>query len=122
MKLTLIAAVVVIAAMPVCSYAQKAAKVTKADAQRVVTMISGDKAKTKIYCDISKLGEQIDQADEKKDSKTVDALSEKMDTMAKQLGPEYAALMDGVQALKPKSKEAKEIGDLLDGLDKLCGK
>ena len=30
--------------------------------------------------------------------------------------------MDGLEAMKPDSKQAKEIGDVMDGLDKLCGK
>ena len=57
-----------IAAVPVCAQAQtpSAAKVTKADAQKVLKIISGDKAKTQTYCEIAKLGDQIEEADEKK--------------------------------------------------------
>jgi hypothetical protein len=43
---------------------------TKADAQKVVKIISGDKAKTQSYCDMTKLDEQIKQAKEKRDNKT----------------------------------------------------
>jgi hypothetical protein len=48
MNLKLIVAISVIAAMPVGAQAQKprAAKVTKTDAENVVKIISGDKAKT----------------------------------------------------------------------------
>ena len=122
MKLKYLAAVFAVAVLPLAAQAQKAPKVTKADAERVVKLISGDKAKTKIYCDIAKLGDEIDQADQKKDTKKVDELSEKMDGMAKQLGPEYVNLTEGLQALKADSKEAQEIGGVLEGLDKLCGK
>jgi len=120
MNFKLFAAVLAIAVVPIS--AQAATKVTKADAQRVVKMISSDKAKTKIYCDMSKIGQEIDQADQKKDTKKVDELSQKMDDMSKQLGPEYVSLMDGLQAMNADSKEAQDIGDVLDGLDKLCGK
>jgi hypothetical protein len=54
------------------------AKVIKADAQKVIKIISGDKAKAQTYCQIGKLGEQIEEANDKKDSKTADELSQKM--------------------------------------------
>ena len=123
MKLKLIVAVMAIAAA-VFAQAQTPAgkKVTNADAQKVVAIISADKAKTKTYCDMSKIGDQIDQADQKKDNKKVDELSKQMDAMSQQLGPEYIALTDGLQGMDANSKEGKEIGAALDALDKLCGK
>jgi hypothetical protein len=121
MKLKLIIAVVVMAAVPLWAQAQpKAPKPTKADAQRVIKIVSDDKAKTKIYCDIAKLGEQIEQAEQKKDEKKVDALVQQTEEMGKKIGPEYVALMDGMQQLS--EKEAEEIGTTLEALDKLCAK
>jgi hypothetical protein len=38
--------------------------VTKADAQKVLKIISSDKAKTRIYCQMAKLGDQMEQANE----------------------------------------------------------
>jgi hypothetical protein len=66
--------------VPAFAQSQKpsAAKVTKADAQKVLKIISSDKAKTQTYCDMTKLGEQIEQANEKKDNKTVNELSQKL--------------------------------------------
>ena len=128
MKLPLIAVTLAIVAMPLYAHAQGAKpaqgapKATKAAAQKVVQVISADKAKTKTYCDISALTEQLDKAEEKKDKKMIDELSKKAEDMSKQLGPEYAALMDGMQSIKPDSKEGEEIGSVLDGLDKLCAK
>jgi hypothetical protein len=60
----LIVAISLIAAVPVCAQAQNS-RVSKDDAQRVVAIISGDKAKTQTYCDIQKLNEQIGRAYEK---------------------------------------------------------
>jgi hypothetical protein len=124
MNLKLIVAILLIAAVPVYAQAQTpgGGKVTKADAQKVVKMISADKAKTQTYCDIAKLGEQIEQADQKKDSKKVDELSQKMDDLSQKLGPEYVALMDGVQEMDPDSKDGQDIGSTLEALDKLCAK
>jgi prephenate dehydratase len=124
MNLKLIVAILAIAAVPVGAHAQKpgAAKVTNADAQKVVKIISGDKAKTQTYCELSKLGEQIEQAEQKNDSKTADALSQKADALAEKLGPEYAALMDGLQTLDQNSKDGDAIGKTFEDLDKLCAK
>ena len=120
----LIVAVFVIAAVPVYAQAQKpsTAKVTAADVQKVVTLISGDKAKTQTYCDIGKLNEQIEEADEKKDVKKTEELSQQIDALGKKLGPEYAALMDGLQEVDPESEDGKKIGLMFEPLDKLCAK
>ena len=124
MNLKLIVAILVIAAVPMFAQAQKpsAANVTKADAQQVVKMISGDKAKTQTYCDMAKLGEQIEQANEKKETRKADELSQKMDELGKKLGPEYVALMDGLQEMDPNSQDGQEIGSTLEALDNLCAK
>ena len=122
MKLKSIAAAFIIAAVPLCAQAQKPPKATKADAEKVVKLISADKAKTEAYCEMNRLGEQIDQAEQKKDSKTSAALSQKMDELSQEIGPEYIALMDGMQDLDPNSKAAQDIGASLESLDKLCGK
>jgi hypothetical protein len=122
-NLKLIVTILVIAAVPVCAQAQppSAAKVTKADAQKVLNIISGDKVKTQTYCDIAKLGEQAEEADPK-DTKRADELYQKMDELAKKLGPEYVALMDGLQDINPNSQVGQEIGSTLSALDKLCAK
>ena len=67
-------AILIIAAVPECAHAQKpsAAKVTKADAQKVVNMISGDKGKTQTYCDLVKLGDQFEEVDPKDTKKTAE--------------------------------------------------
>ena len=47
----------------------------KADAQKVVSMIQGDKTKARVYCQINALDEQIGEADRKNDKKKAEALS-----------------------------------------------
>jgi hypothetical protein len=109
-----------LATEPVCAQAQNP-RVTKGDAQKVVASISGDKVKTQTYCDIRKLSEQIDQAYQKNDNKMVDELSEKLDTLEKTLGPEYVALIDGLQDIDPENdKLGVEIMSILGALDRLC--
>jgi hypothetical protein len=122
MNLKLIVAILMITAVPVCAQAQppSAAKVTKADAQRVLKIISGDKAKTQTYCDMNKLGEQIEQANEKNDNKMVNELSEKLEALGEKLGPEYTALMDGLPDIDLDSEVGQEIESVLLSLDELC--
>jgi predicted transcriptional regulator len=89
----------------------------KADAQKVVSIISHDKAKSQIYCQISDLGDQID---EEKDRKKADALVQKMSDLEKQLGPEYLELLDSTKDVDPNSKDAKDIVSMFDELDEFC--
>ena len=138
MNFKLIVAVLAIAVVPVCVEAQapnppkpsKPAKAapaapaapvtTAAAAQKVVKAISGDKAKTQTYCDIGKLSNEIENAEQKKDMSKIDELNKQMDGMATKLGPEYVALMTRLDDIDPNSKEALEIGSALETLDKLC--
>jgi len=124
MNLKMIAAILVIAAVPVCAQAQKpsAAKVTNADAQKVLKIISGDKAKTQTYCDILNLGVQIEEADQSKDAKKADELIQKIDDLTKKLGPEYVALVGGLQDVDMESEDGQQIGSVLEALDRLCAK
>ena len=112
----LIVAILLIAAVPVAQ-AQNP-RVSKADAEKVVTIIRGDKAKTQSYCAIGKLSKQIAQA---KDKKMVDELLEKIDNLEETLGPEYVALIDGLQEIDTeKDKLGQEIISILAALDRLC--
>jgi 5'-3' exonuclease len=92
----------------------------KADAQKVVSIISGDKAKLQIYCQINDLEDQIGEADQQKDRKKAEALAEKVDELEKQLGPEYLALVDATMDVEPNSKEDEEIESLFEKLDDSC--
>ena len=123
MDLRLIVTILVIAAAPICAQAQRPtpAKVAKSDAQKVLKIISSDKAKTRIYCEMTNLGNQMEQANETGDAKEFDALFQKMYQLGKKLGPEYTALVDGLQDIDPQSEVGQEISSTLDALDNLCG-
>jgi ABC-type transporter MlaC component len=87
--LRLIVTILVIAAAPIWAQAQTPApaKVTKADAQKVLRIISSDKAKTRIYCQMAKLGAQMEQANETGDAKKFDGLFQRMDELEKNWVP-----------------------------------
>jgi hypothetical protein len=125
-KLKLAAAIFALFAMPAFAFAQqsgsqsKAPKPTKADAQKVAQIISGDKAKLQAYCDSKKLYDQMAAAYKKNDSKTADALNKQADALISKIGPEYTKMMDGLEQVDQNSSEAKEFMAILSGLDKLC--
>jgi hypothetical protein len=126
MNLKLIAAISALVAIPALAHAQQGGPPpsvpTKADVQKVVQIISSDNAKTQVYCDLGKLNDQMQAADQKNDSKTVEALGKQADVLVDKLGPEYSKMLDGLDQVDPNSSEAKELISILSGLDKLCSK
>jgi hypothetical protein len=126
MNLKLVVAVSLFAAVPVVAFAQKDAPATKvpkptiADAQKLVQTISADKAKLQAYCDMGKLQDQMEQAEQKKDNKALEALGAKADSLAQQMGPEYAKVMDGLEEVDPSSAEGKQYTAVFAALVKQC--
>ena len=129
MKVKLVIAVAALAALPVLAQAQQkgapapAAKPpTKADVQKVVNQIKGDKAKLDTYCQMVKLGDQAQAAAEKKDQKKSDDLNQQAEALGQKLGPDYAKLMASMEDVDPDSKEGKDIVAVFDSLDASCPK
>ena len=121
MNLKLIVAILAIAVVSVCAQAQQpSGPKLKADAQNVVKIISGDKAKTQTYCQIDELSDQVTQAAQKKDNKKVEELSRKMEELEGRLGPEYVALAKELEDVDPDSQDGQEISSAIDALDQLC--
>src|SRR5262245_30530483 len=98
MNVKVVVATLLTTAVSVCAQAQSpsAPKVNKGDAQKVVTIIGADKAKTQTFCDMKKLTEQIEEASAKKDGKAVNELPQKIETLEKTLGPEISRIDRGV--------------------------
>ena len=113
----LIVGILVISTMPLFALAARPdlAKL-KAEAQNVVSIIKGDKAKTDVYCQINDLGEQIDGADQKK----AEALSQQVIELEKKLGPEYSVLVNDLKNVDPNSPEGRDIDSILAPLDNSC--
>ena len=72
------------------------------------------------HCDLNKVYDQMQTADQNKDSKKVEALGKQADALPDKLGPEYNNLMDGLDELDPNSNEGKELDSILSKLDDLC--
>ena len=122
MNIVLIGAILAISAT--AAYAQDQQPDTaklKADAEKMVNIISGDKLKIQTYCEILDLDDQIDDANLNKDTKRATELSEQADGLEKKLGPEYSTLANNLKDIDPNSQDGQEIGSLIDKLDRLCG-
>jgi hypothetical protein len=121
MNRPLIVAISLICAAPLYAQDQQPNAVKlEADAQRVVSLIKGDKAKTQVYCEINDLGEQIGEADQKQDDNKAEALSRQVTELEKKLGPEYFALVNDLNNVNPNSPEGREIDSILAPLDDSC--
>jgi hypothetical protein len=115
---------VAIAVVPVCAQAQSPSvlKVANGEAEKVATIIRSDKVKIQTYCDLQKLAKQIQKANQKKDRKTVDELFRKVETIEETLGPEYRALIDGIQEIAENDDLRAEFVLAFGALAKLCTK
>jgi hypothetical protein len=92
----------------------------KADAENVVKIISGDKHKIETYCEFADLGDQIDEAKDAQDTEKAEELSEKINELGRNLGPEFSALADALKNMNPNSQGGQEISSEFDKLDGLC--
>jgi histidyl-tRNA synthetase len=119
MNRLLILGILIISTAPLFAQAQQfnAAEL----AQKVVSIISGDKAKTQTYCQILDLSDELDQADQQKDREKAEEMSQKINELQKKLGPEYLALLKATEHVDPNSKDGQEIVSNLVKLDNSCG-
>ena len=125
MKLKLVAAISALA-IPALAHAQQGGpqptipKPTKTDVQNVVQIVTTDKVKTQAYCDLTKLYNQIEAAEQKEDSDTIQTLTKQADGLVANLGPEYLKVVEGLDQVDLTSSEGEELLSILSELDKKC--
>ena len=66
------------------------------------------------------ISEEMEKADQKNDTKALEALGTKADSLAQQIGPEYAKVMDGLEEVDPNSAEGKQYTAMFATLAKQC--
>ena len=126
MKLKLFTAVSIFAIAPTMALAQKddpaeqASKPTLEDVQKVVQAIANDKNKLQAYCELGKLEEQMEKAEEQNDTKTIDALIAKAYILEQQVGPEYEGIIERLDRVDPNSAEGKKFTAVFDTLLDKC--
>ena len=99
--------------------AAHAAKLTTAEIEKVVQLVSTDKTKTQFYCELAKINEEIAQA-RSNDSANVRRLEKRADELEEKIGPEFVKFMDALDDVDENSSDGKELADALDKLDGLC--
>jgi hypothetical protein len=127
MNLKLVVALCLFTAIPAVGYAQNSPPSSPpspsiADVQKIVQMVTADKAKVQIYCQLGKLNDQIAEADQKNDSKAVETLGKQIDELEQKMGPDYVKLMTALDQsqLDPNSALGKQIVAAFDPLEKQC--
>src|SRR5215471_2365009 len=121
MNRLLIAGILIISTAPLYAqrHQQNVARL-KADARNVVGTIANDKAKTQAYCQVLDLARQLVRADQVKDTKKAKTLSENIDQLQKQLGPEFVALMNCLAHLDRRSPDGREVALIIESLNQWC--
>src|SRR6516165_9867447 len=119
----LIVAILLISTAPLYAQRQQqnVAKL-KGDARNLVGIIGSNKAKIQTHCQIEDLTEQLDQAVEKRDTKTAKALVGRIAELTKKMGPEFAALVDIEKHVDLNSPDGQEIASIVASLGESCGK
>ena len=125
MNLKLVMVATLLAVAPLGAFAQQdepnqPPKPTMEEVQKFVQTISGDKKKLQAYCELGKLQEQMEKAEEKNDTKALDDLFAKADSLERQVGPDYARIVDGLGEVDPSSDEGKKFTALFDPVHKQC--
>ncbi len=120
MNRLLIAGILLVSTAPLFAHAQPDPAKLRADAQKVISSISVDKAKIAAYCEVTDLGGQAVEAAQEKDEKKADALMQRVDELEKILGPEYAALFNALYDADPNSEDVQDILSMFAMLDQSC--
>jgi hypothetical protein len=120
MKRLLIVVILLISTAPLLARTRPDPAKLKADARNVVGTIANDKAKTQTYCQILDLARQLVRADQVKDTKKAKTLSEKIDQLQKQLGPEFVAVMNGLAHIDRRSPDGREVALIIESLNQSC--
>jgi hypothetical protein len=110
--------ILAISAAPMYAEArQPSADTLKAEARSFVKITSGDKRKSRTYCKIVELNDQIDEKEDPIDARK---LKKKRDKLEEKLGRKYIALVASVMNIDRDSRDYRAIASILEPLDKLC--
>jgi len=129
MNRLLIVGILIISTVPVYAQSQQqnVAKL-KEDARNAVGVIGADKHKTRTFCQILELERQQADEENNKNKKTkkrkgknnTEALSQKIDQLQRQLGPESVRLDNILKDLDLSSPDGREIALIIQSLVQSC--
>jgi hypothetical protein len=116
-RLGVISILAISAALMYAEARQPSADSLKAEARSFVKIISGDELKSRTYCKIVELNDQIDEKEDPIDARK---LKKKRDQLEEKLGRKYVALVAGLTNIDKDSRDYRKIASILEPLDKLC--
>jgi hypothetical protein len=105
---TLVIAILITSTMTALGQQPSAAQL-KEHAQNAVKIISGDRQKIDAYCEFADLTDKFDQAVEEENTQKAEELFQKGEELQRKLGPEFAALADGIRNADVSSQDVREI-------------
>jgi len=120
MNMTLMVAILAISTAPAYTQDQLNVAKLKADAENVFEIVGSDKHKLQTYCKFAVLSDQIDEANEDGDTKKAEELSQKINELGTNLGPEFVALAGALKNMDQNSQVGPEIGLIFNKLDAMC--
>jgi hypothetical protein len=126
MRVRLLMAVGVMAVVPWAALAQddeqdvSVPKPTMEEAEKLVQTISGDTNKLQAYCDLSRLQDRMEKAQEANDAKTIDELLVKADALEQSLGPDFQKVSNGLDLVEPNSAEGRKFATVFSSLQAKC--
>jgi hypothetical protein len=109
MTLRFFVATALFVAVPIVAFTQS--KPTIEEAQKLVEKIISDKNKLKAYCEISKLHEQLDNAEEKGDAQEFETLVGELDSLEKSVAatPDHTrARLSALGELESQTQERRD--------------
>ena len=120
MAVALVAVTSLVAFAAADDFSDAPPKPTLEEAQKLVQAISSDGAKLKAYCELDKLQDETDKAEEANDKATIDALVAKADGLEDTLGPQFMKISDGLEGIEPNSPERRKFADVFASLAEKC--
>ena len=93
-----------------------------ADVQHFAEIISSDKSKLRAYCELGKLHDETRQAVEYNDPNAIAEVTARTDAFERQLGFEYAKILDGLDQIDFSSDEGQRIATTFYKLQQKCEK
>ncbi len=121
----MIVAILVISTAPLNAQDQQQnASKLEVEARHAIDVVGADKHKTQIYCRILELERQKNHQEtnktKKRNKNKAEALSQKINQLERQLGPEFVALDDILKDLDLSSIEGREIALMIQSLVQAC--
>jgi hypothetical protein len=129
MKLNLVVAILVIAAVPGSVQAQNAGadepQTTEEVAQRAFETIRNDKTQIKAWCDLSKANDQLNEANQKGDPQAILKMGRQLNELINKIDPKAAwvlstKLQNKELAAQWGIKVNETIQETVDRLDEVC--